>query len=291
MNGSPVYANAADEFGVEMPVGSIVVYAGSKAPQGWLMCDGALYDIAVCPELFKVVGLTYGSNAAKNAFRVPDLTGRVPVGLGSTDASAAYCNGLGQTGGQAQVSLSISEMPEHKHNVSASSHSHAVSVSPHNHTINVSSHTHTATASPHGHGVTDTGHTHAVTDPGHAHSINDPGHSHTFELHDGVAQGYVDDSGGVGRGTGSTSTNTTGITIRNSSTGIGVNSAATAITVQNATESVSVSSATCNASAQDTTVNVSVQNATAGLSEESKGSGAAHENLQPYIVLNYIIKY
>jgi len=234
------------------------------------MCDGALYDVLANPELFGVVEFTYGSNATKSAFRVPDLTGRVPVGA---KPFTWYCDKLGKSGGEAEVSLSESEMPSHKHDVSASSHSHGISVSPHNHSVSVTSHNHS---------LNDPGHSHGTVDPGHSHSIEDPGHVHAIGLWNGVGGGYVDDAGHQLPGIHAhTDTTTTGITINNATTGIRINSVRTAILVQSATVPVSL---------KDTTVSASVQNANVSLSEASKGSGAAHENLQPYIVLNYIIK-
>jgi len=246
-------AAVGTEFGADMPVGSIVVYAGSTAPEGWLMCDGALYDVLAYPELFDIVEFTYGSNATKSAFRVPDLTGRVPVGA---KPLTWYCDTLGKTGGEATVSLTESEMPAHKHNVSASSHAHGTSVSPHNHTVTLAPHVHN------------------ISDPRHSHSISDPGHLHSIYLAFPNDFGPPFPEGGVDTWERSANTNS-------ARTGIVVNSAVTGITVLGANVPASVG---------NTTVSASVQNANVSLSEASKGSGAAHENLQPYLVLNYIIK-
>jgi microcystin-dependent protein len=262
-------AAVGTEFGADMPVGSIVAYAGSTAPQGWLMCDGALYDVVAYPELFDVLEFTYGSDVAKSAFRVPDLAGKVPVGA---KPFTWYCDKLGKTGGEAEVSLTEAEMPAHKHDVGASSHSHNISVSPHNHSVSVSSH---------GHSITDPRHSHGVSDPGHSHSITDHGHRHDIGLDDDPGGGYIDDSGSNHYGTAHTGYSATGITINSHVTGIGVDTASTGIAVQNTLVPVSLGS---------TTVSASVQIANISISEQSKGSGAAHENLQPYIVLNYIIK-
>ena len=265
-------AGVGTELGADMPVGSIVVYAGSTAPEGWLMCDGALYDLLAYPELFDVLQFTYGSNTTKTGFRVPNLIGKVPVGASIPGSPVWYCNALGQTGGEAEVSLTESEMPAHKHNVSASSHNHGISVSPHTHSVSVS---------PHNHSITDPGHSHGTVDPGHSHGITDPGHRHDIPLTDSAFFHHVDDAGEGDMGHTHTGTSTTGITINSTTTGIRINSVRTAILVQSATVPVSL---------KDITVSASVQSADTSISEESKGSGAAHENLQPYIVLNYIIK-
>ena len=63
------------------PVGSLQAYAGASAPTGWLLCDGTSYSTSVYPELYSVLGYTYGGSGAN--FNVPDLRGRVPMGAGT----------------------------------------------------------------------------------------------------------------------------------------------------------------------------------------------------------------
>ena len=254
----------------DMPIGSIVAYAASATPDGWLLCDGTLYDVSEYPELFEVVEFTYGGNPAKTAFGVPDLTARVPVGV---KPFSWYCGELGQTGGEAEVTLTESQMPSHKHDVSASGHSHEISVSPHTHAIAVAAHTHS---------IVDAGHSHSVSDPGHSHSITDPGHKHWISIHDRLGQGHVDDSGDNERGNTSTGTSTTGIS---------VNKAYTNTSITKATTGIVAGQTSPTASAAGTTVGASAQSVVVALSEASKGSDAAHNNLQPYMAVNYIIKF
>lgn len=68
------------------PVGSLQAYAGASAPSGWLLCNGTSYSTSVYPELFSVLGYTYGGSGAN--FNVPDLRGRMPIGSGN-DGTAA----------------------------------------------------------------------------------------------------------------------------------------------------------------------------------------------------------
>jgi len=67
------------------PIGTVVAFAGpkNKVPDGWLICDGALYDrTEKIPRttklkyaaLFDAIGVTWGGDAA-NKFAVPDLRG------------------------------------------------------------------------------------------------------------------------------------------------------------------------------------------------------------------------
>lgn len=106
------------------PLGMITSYTGTAGniPQGWLLCDGAAYDVNAYPELFALIGTTYGS--APNRFRVPDLRGRSPVGR---DVNEPAFEVLGKTGGEKTHTLTIDEMPAHNHGGvtgSAGSHRH-----------------------------------------------------------------------------------------------------------------------------------------------------------------------
>jgi len=92
-------------------VGSIIAYAGSEAPEGWLLCDGAFYAPAEYPELFTVIGYTYGQSG--DDFAVPDLRGRVLVGAGA--APGLTPRERGSVGGEEAHVLTVDEMPSHRH--------------------------------------------------------------------------------------------------------------------------------------------------------------------------------
>lgn len=111
---------ALDEFGNVpssvgwAPPGTIVMFAGSVAPSGWQLCDGSSLSQAEYPELYSVIAGTYGSGAG--VFTVPNLKGKVPVGL---DAGQAEFNALGTPAayaGEKTHTLQIAEMPSHHHN-------------------------------------------------------------------------------------------------------------------------------------------------------------------------------
>lgn len=66
---------------VSNPIGAILMYGGASAPTGYLKCDWTAYDPALYPDLYAVIGYTYGNSAGN--FRVPDFRGRVPIGVGT----------------------------------------------------------------------------------------------------------------------------------------------------------------------------------------------------------------
>lgn len=78
-----------------MPVGSIIPWPGIALPPSgdWRWCDGTMYAQAALPDLFAVIGLTYGA-APPGFFLVPDCRARLTVGVGTVVALAAN-DGLG----------------------------------------------------------------------------------------------------------------------------------------------------------------------------------------------------
>ena len=87
-----------DKTGYVIPVGTIVPYGGSSAPEGWLMCHGGSLVGSKYDELRAVLGKD----------TVPNLQNQFIVGVGSD-------YDLNKTGGAKQVTLKVSEMPEHNH--------------------------------------------------------------------------------------------------------------------------------------------------------------------------------
>ena len=94
------------------PVGSISLFAGTTAPTGWLICDGSAVSRTTYANLFSVIGTTYGTGDGSTTFNIPNLKGKVPVGLDSGDTSF---DTIGETGGEKTHTLTTNEMPTHAH--------------------------------------------------------------------------------------------------------------------------------------------------------------------------------
>lgn len=62
------------------PTGSVMPYAGSTAPTGWLICDGSAISRTTYADLFAVIGTTYGAGDGSTTFKLPDFTDRVIQG-------------------------------------------------------------------------------------------------------------------------------------------------------------------------------------------------------------------
>lgn len=166
-------------------------YFGVSAPPGWLMAAGQWVSRTTYAALFAVIGTTYGAGDGSTYFTMPDLRGRIPVGMDNMGGtSAARMTGvlasttLGAAGGDQW-------MQTHTHNIT----------------------------------VNDATHAHAVYDPSHAHSIADPGHQHGFAAVGSAAAQFLSAAGSPSvqyRGDWNTYAAATGIGIYGSYTNISI---------------------------------------------------------------------
>jgi microcystin-dependent protein len=93
-------------------LGQIMIFAGNYAPNGWAMCQGQTMSISQYTALFSLLGTMYGGNGSQT-FQLPNLQGRVPLGMGSGAGLPSYVQG--QVGGAASVTLLSSNLPIHTH--------------------------------------------------------------------------------------------------------------------------------------------------------------------------------
>jgi microcystin-dependent protein len=96
----------------QVNTGTITAFAGSSAPTGWLICNGAALDSTTdssVAALFSVIGTTYGGTGASN-FYLPDLRGRVVVAVGpNADVASLGAN---------EGSAAANRRPKHPHSFS-----------------------------------------------------------------------------------------------------------------------------------------------------------------------------
>jgi microcystin-dependent protein len=111
-----------------VPAGTMVMYAGASPPQGWLFCKGqqlnASTDVSFT-RLYEAIGNNFGGTDDTN-FQLPNMDGRTPIahkgagGLPNTDLRSGTdvllrAGALDTKFGVETVTLSIPEMPVHKH--------------------------------------------------------------------------------------------------------------------------------------------------------------------------------
>lgn len=250
-----VYSDGVDVVSVAnnatQPVGSVMDFAGSAAPSGWLLCAGQAVSRTTYAALFAVIGTTWGAGDGTTTFNVPDLRGRVTAGKDDMGGSAAGrltnsgtgnpgINGaaLGAAGGVDRVTLTQAQLASHAHAVTDPTHTH---------------------------GKTETAHTHTSLD--HIHQWYDYGA--------GLGSNVIDGTNVSGNAASWNSTAdpipiadplasdyyTTGKTLRGGAI----------------------------ADVNGATSNVSINAASTGISLSNNGSSEAHPNAQPTAIVNKII--
>jgi microcystin-dependent protein len=215
-----------------IPAGSVIPYAGSTAPAGWLLCFGQNVSRTDYGALFAAIGTTYGSGDGSTTFALPDLRGRVIAGVDNMGGSAASRltsttitgggDAPGEVGGAQTHTLSSAEMPSHTHTQDA--------------------HTHTQVA----------------------HNHTQVAHSH-----------YVQENSSNGTRMGGHYTAGSGSVAVSSIAGSAIYGDGSAAITESATPTINNTTATNN-------------NTTA--TNQNTGGGGAHNNVQPTMVMNYIIK-
>lgn len=114
-----VYSSSGPAPTPSIPAGIIDVFAGDTVPTGYLLCDGSAVDRTTYATLFAVIGTTYGVGDGSTTFNVPNLSGRVVIGVSGTHA-------LGSTGGSETITLTESELPAHAHEVPQHGHANTL---------------------------------------------------------------------------------------------------------------------------------------------------------------------
>jgi len=94
-------------------MGEIRMMGFNFAPKGWAQCNGQILAINQNQALFSLVGTYYGGDGIRT-FALPDLRGRVPLHEGTGYPVA-------QKAGEDAHTVIITEMPQHTHQVNATS--------------------------------------------------------------------------------------------------------------------------------------------------------------------------
>lgn len=112
------------------PPGMVSAFAGTTAPAGWLLCDGAAVSRTQYSALFAAIGIAHGGGDGINTFNLPDYRGRFlrgqdrGVARDPDRASRTSMAGGGATGDNIG-SLEADSNRSHSHGVSDPGHSHS----------------------------------------------------------------------------------------------------------------------------------------------------------------------
>lgn len=103
----PVYEYSQPSFFA--PIGTVLDYAGSTVPSGYLECNGQEVLKADYPLLYAAIGDSWGVSPTWPAptdsshFRVPNLNGRVTIGAGTGTAGGATFHDFATNGGDERM--------------------------------------------------------------------------------------------------------------------------------------------------------------------------------------------
>ena len=253
------------------PVGSVLCYAGQVVPVGWLFCNGSEVSKIQYEQLYLTIGDHYGTPLNPNNFMLPNLEQRLPLGKSSF-------NNLGDTSGNQTITLDVNQIPAHTHTGTTTTNGQ------HDHSGNIASsglHTHSGTTS------TDGTHNHTgttSTDGTHTHSSNAIGGYGNYGL-------CISNGASTVQSTDSSPnelnvwTNPGALTIYNS----GAHSHSLNV-ANNGSHSHTLNVDT-NGTHTHTIDIVDNGSHNHTFTTSSVGSGSSINIMNPYIILNYIIKY
>lgn len=101
---------------MEVFIGTILPFGFNFAPKGWALCAGQLLPISQNTALFSLIGTYYGGDG-QSTFALPNLQGRLPMGMGNGPGLSPRV--IGEMAGTESVTLTTANMPTHTHPATA----------------------------------------------------------------------------------------------------------------------------------------------------------------------------
>lgn len=254
------------------PSGVVAMWPTATPPTGWLLCDGSTVSRTTYATLYGILGTTFGAGDGSTTFNLPDYRSRVvvgasdqnPVGGALGQVSATVALGAGRTarakaatGGEETHVLTTGELASHQHTTPSHSHGGGVNYSDvvHAHSVSTESPTSSFMAA-------NWNHSHVIS--GNQVGWAQGSHDHYSGVSN-LAEGPRATGGSVGSPGKSSGTDVTNIDHQHG------------VTHGHTAGNTSINhSHTINGDAPTT---------------NGTGSGTAHNNMQPWLALNFIIKY
>lgn len=116
---APIPASSTTSGSAAVIPGTVISFAGSSAPTGYLTCDGSAVSRSTYASLFAAIGTTWGAGNSTTTFNIPDLRGYFLRGSGTSAIDPDSPRAVGSA--QAESYLN------HSHTATDSGHTHAFS--------------------------------------------------------------------------------------------------------------------------------------------------------------------
>lgn len=105
---------------VAAPTGTVVAFAGTSAPSGWLLCNGSAVSRTTYSALFSAIGVAHGYGDNSTTFNIPDYRGRFLRGVDGSggndpDVSSRTALSTGGNTGNTVGSLQGHSFQTHTH--------------------------------------------------------------------------------------------------------------------------------------------------------------------------------
>ncbi len=95
--------------------GSIIAFAGTTTPSGYLECNGSNVSRTTYAALFAAISTTWGAGDGATTFTLPDLRRRTMIGKNGTAGAGSPGISMGSTGGSETKTLTTANLPSHAH--------------------------------------------------------------------------------------------------------------------------------------------------------------------------------
>jgi len=103
---------------VDCYIGEIRLWSAPRIPEEWHVCDGSTLPIASYNALYALIGTIYGGDGV-TTFGLPDLRGRLPIGIGQ---GPNLTNRVpGEKVGTETVTVTAANLPAHTHPLNGTS--------------------------------------------------------------------------------------------------------------------------------------------------------------------------
>lgn len=102
----------------EILLGEMRIFPIGYCPRGWVEANGQMLSISSNTALYSLYGTQFGGDG-RTTFALPDMRGRLAVGIGRSAGGSDYIQG--EHFGLEAVTLTVAQLPQHNHQIHGTS--------------------------------------------------------------------------------------------------------------------------------------------------------------------------